>query len=348
MLRRAVSGILLALAIFYGGIYLLAAGRTYADINMNRSVVISTGVPSAVATHLFKFDEATTSNIGSIVFEYCTNSPIRFDACTPPSGLNVNSTNLVSQTGNTGFTIDGADTTANTIVLTRAVSPGALGPSSYLFDNITNPSTPGESVFVRIWTHTSTDGSGPQIDGGAVAFAVQNTFNIGAFVPPFLKICVGITVAPDCSAFSGDSLDLGELLSTKANAGVSQFATATNDPSGYVIYALGTTMTSGNNIIPAETSPTASAPGSGQFGINLRANLLPPVGQNPIGLGTATPTANYNIPDRFLFNSGDSITTADLPSNYNRMTVSYLVNIPKSQAAGIYSTTLTYVATVQF
>jgi hypothetical protein len=301
-----------------------------------------------VATHLFKFDQATSGNIGSITFEYCSNSPIRFDPCVAPAGLDVNSTNLVSQTGNTGFSIDGPDTTANTIVLTRAVSPGVIGPSSYFFDNITNPSTAGESVFVRIWTHTSTDGSGPQIDGGAVAFAVQNIFNVGAFVPPFLRICVGITVAPDCSSLVGDSLDLGELSSIRANAGTSQFATATNDPSGYVIYALGTTMTSGNNVIPSLGAPTASAPGSGQFGINLRANLAPAVGQEPVGLGTATPTVNYDIPNRFLFNSGDSITTADLPSNYNRMTVSYLVNIPKNQAGGIYSTTFTYVATVQF
>lgn len=329
-------------------LHLLTADRTYADINMNRSIVISTGVPSAVATHLIKFDEATNGNIGSITFEYCSNSPIRFEACTPPAGLNVNAANLVSQTGNTGFTIDAADTTANTIVLTRAAAPGIIGPTSYFFDNITNPSTSGETVFVRVWTHTSSDGSGPQIDGGAVAFSVQDVFNIGAYIPPFLRLCVGIIVAPDCSSLVGDSLDLGDLSSTRANAGTSQFATATNDPSGYVIYALGTTMTSGNDTIPSLGAPTASSPGSGQFGINLRANLAPAVGQDPVGLGTGAPTANYNIPNRFLFNSGDSITTADLPSNYNRMTVSYLVNIPKSQAAGIYSTTMTYVATVQF
>jgi hypothetical protein len=347
MLRRALSGILF-LILAFNYFHFILPGRSYADINQDRSIIISTGVPSAVATHLFKFNEATTNNIGSIVFEYCSNSPIRFEPCTPPAGLNVSSANLTLQTGNTGFSIDNVDTTANTIVISRAVSPGVIGPSSYSFSNITNPSAPGESVFVRIWTHASTDGSGPQIDGGAVAFAVQNVFNVGAYVPPFLKLCVGITVAPDCSTLVGDSLDLGDLSFIKANAGQSQFATATNDPSGYVIYALGTTMTSGNNVIPALAAPTASFPGTGQFGINLRANLAPAIGQDPVGLGTGTPTANYDIPNRFVFNSGDSITTAGLPSNYNRMTVSYLVNIPKSQAAGIYSTTVTYVATVQF
>jgi len=348
MLRRAVSVILLVLSLSLGSIYLLSAGRTSADINQNRSIILTSGTPSAITSHLIKFDEATTNNIGSITFEYCSNSPIRFESCTPPAGLDVSSASLTSQSGNTGFTIDNTDTTANVIVLTRATAPGATVPSSYLFDNITNPSTPGQSVFVRVWTHASTDGSGPLIDGGAVAFAVQSVFNIGAFVPPFLRICVAITVAPDCSTMTGDSLDLGDLSPLRASSGQSQFATATNDPSGYVIYALGTTMTSGNNIIPAIGAPAASIPGTGQFGINLRANLNPAVGQDPVGLGTAAPTAAYDTPNRFVFNSGDSITTASLPSNYNRMTVSYLVNTPKSQAAGIYSTTVTYVATVQF
>ncbi|MBX4197577.1 hypothetical protein KW801_03435 [Candidatus Saccharibacteria bacterium] len=147
---------------------------------------------------------------------------------------------------------------------------------------------------------------------------------------------------------SGDSIDLGTLSSSQARFGQSQFATATNDPNGYIIFADGTTMTSGNHIIPSLSNPTPSFPGTGQFGINLRANLIPAVGQDPIGLGTAAPTANYDIPNRFLFVPGDSITTASLPSNYNRMTVSYLVNIPSQQTPGVYVTTVDYIATVQF
>jgi hypothetical protein len=107
-------------------------------------------------------------------------------------------------------------------------------------------------------------------------------------------------------------------------------------------------MTSGNNIIPSLPLPTASLPGTGQFGINLRANLIPTVGQDPVGLGTGSPSANYDIPNRYTFNDGDNISSSALTSDYNRMTVSYLVNVPKGQAPGIYSTTMTYVATVQF
>jgi hypothetical protein len=265
-----------------------------------------------------------------------------------PVGLDVSAANLVSQSGNTGFSIDPADGSANQIVLSRSATPGIATASEYVFNNVTNPSTPGQSVFIKISTHASQDGSGSNEDTGAVAFAVESIFNVGAYVPPFLKLCVGLTVAPDCSSFSGDSIDLGVLSTTTANAGQSQFATATNDPNGYVVYALGTTMTSGNNVIQSLAAPAASFPGTDQFGINLRANLIPAIGQDPIGLGTGVPEPDYNIPNRFTYNDGDAIASSPLTTNYNRMTVSYIVNVPKGQAPGVYSTTITYVATVQF
>lgn len=319
-----------------------------ADITTNRSITLSTAVPSAIANHLFNFSLPSSASIGSIVFEYCANSPLIYYACVPPPGLNVNAAVLASQSGNTGFSVDTADTTSNVIVLSRGTAAGNLSPSSYLFTNITNPSMPGQSVFVRIWTHASSDGSGPKIDGGASAFAVQSIFSVGAYVPPFLKLCVGISVAPDCSVMTGDSIDLGTLSSNRVSLGQSQFATATNDPSGYSVYSLGTTMTSGNNTIPAITSAAPSFAGTGQFGFNLRANLQPAVGQDPVGLGTGLPSAGYNIPNKFMFINGDKITSSPQPSDYNRMTVSYIVNVPLNQAPGIYSTTITYVATAQF
>lgn len=313
-----------------------------------RSVVISTGVPSAVAEHDFSLTPARSDDIGSLVFEYCSNTPIIYVACIAPAGLDLSSASLISQSGNTGFSIDTVDSTVNKIVLSRTASPAIITASTYNFANITNPSTPGESVFVRIASFGSNDGSGAFIDKGAVAFAVQNTFIVNTYVPPFVRLCVGITVAPDCSSFIGDSIDLGILSSTHANFGNSQFATGTNDPSGYNVYALGTTMTSGNNIITALPAPTASIPGAQQFGINLRANLNPVTGQDPVGLGTGIPSPNYNIQNRFIFNDGDNIASSTLPSDYNRMTVSYLVNVPKSQIPGVYSTTITYLAVVQF
>lgn len=327
---------------------LLIYAPASADLLAQRSIFISSATPSAVVNHNFSFTVPTTANIGSIVFEYCSNSPLFVFSCTPPAGIDATTANLASQSGNVGFSIDNADSTANKIVITRPALAGATIPSAYLFSNITNPSTSGQSIFVRIATYPTLDGSGPLSDNGAVAFATESIFNVNAFVPPFLRLCVGLVVAPDCTSFSGDSIDLGILSSTHANTGQSQFATATNDPNGYVIFALGTTMTSGNNTIPALPGPAPSFPGTGQFGINLRANLIPPIGQDPVGLGTGVPSANYNIPNRFTYNDGDIIASSPVNSDYNRITVSYVVNIPSKQAPGVYATTITYVATVQF
>lgn len=326
---------------------LIGAGQIAANTLPDRSVTVSSGQPSAVTTQTFSFGIPTTSVVGSIVFEYCSNSPLLELPCTAPTGLDASAAALTSQLGNTGFSIDSAAGSANQIVLTRAATPGVITSNTYAFNSITNPSTDG-TAFVRISTHAATDGSGPDEDSGGVAFAVTNAFNIGAYVPPFLQLCVGIAVAPDCSTTSGDSIDLGTLSSTRANYAQSQFAVATNDETGYIIYALGTTMTSGNNIISALSNPTASFPGTQQFGINLRSNLIPPIGQDPVGVGTGVPMANYNKPNRFVFIPGDAIASSDLTTNYNRMTVSYLVNVPSNQPAGVYATTITYTATVSF
>lgn len=345
--RRNVrlAGISLALVIC---LFVFNFGRTSAVTLFNRSITISSSTPSAVASHSFQFDIPSTSDVGSIVFDYCSNNPYFTDVCTAPAGMDATGATLTSQSGNTGFSIDNADTTQSKLVLTRPTAPGVITSNSYVFSNIVNPSAAAPAIFVRISTHASTDGSGPNEDTGAVAFAVLNNFEVDAFVPPFLQICVGISVAPDCSTTSGDNIDLGILSSQHANDGQSQFAVATNDINGYTVFALGTTMTSGNNIIQSLANPTPSFPGTPQFGINLRANLLPTVGQDPVGLGTGIPSANYDIPDRFLFNDGDSIASSPLTTNYNRMTVSYLVNVPSNQSPGIYATTVTYAATVQF
>lgn len=314
----------------------------------NRTILISTANPSATATHVFQFTFTSTSSIGSIAFEYCENSPVFTYSCTAPGGLDVSSANLASQTGNLGFSIDNVNSTTNKIVLTRPSVASLAVASSYTFSNVINPSAAAQSEFVRISTYASTDGSGSFTDNGSVVYATASPFNVGADVPPFLKLCVALTVAPDCSTMSGDIVDLGSLSSKVANAGVSQFAVGTNSLSGYTTFVIGTTITSGNNAISALTSPTPSFPGNSQFGINLRDNSNPNIGSDPFGPGSASPTTNYNTANLFTYNSGDSIASSPQPSDYNLMTVSYLVNVGSGQAPGVYASTFTYLATASF
>ncbi len=329
-------------------VWLILADRVRALELANRSVVVSSALPSANATHTYAFNYQSLGLLGSMVFEYCDNSPIIEQSCNAPSGLDVTAANIASQTGNTGFSVDISDTTANRLVISRTPSASAVTPATYSFSNITNPSLAGQTIYIRISSYASSDGSGMYTDHGSVAFATNNAFIVGADVPPFIRLCAAITVAPDCSSMSGDRLNLGILKSTVARAGQSQFAVGTNSVTGYITYVLGTTMTSGNNTIKALSSPTPSFPGNSQFGINLRANTIPAVGEDPFGAGTGTVAGNYDTANQFMYSSGDAVVTSSTPSDFNRMTVSYLANIKPSQPAGIYSTTFTYLAVANF
>lgn len=312
-----------------------------------RSIQVSTAQPSASSTHSFQFTFASAASTGSLAFQYC-DSPVFDYTCNAPAGINVTAASISSQSGNTGFSVDAVNTTSNRLVLTRTPAVAATVASQYVIASITNPSTAGQSIYVRITTYASTNGTGSFIDNGAVAFAMVSPFDIGANVPPFLQICVAITVAPDCSTTSGDRINLGTLSSNSVKAGTSQFSVGTNSVSGYTVFVQGTTMTSGNNAITALSSQTPSFPGNNQFGINLRDNSNPDVGTDPFGSGSGAPTASYNTPNLFKYTSGDSIAQSTLPSDYNRMTISYIVNVSSSQPPGVYASTFTYLATATF
>jgi len=117
---------------------------------------------------------------------------------------------------------------------------------------------------------------------------------------------------------------------------------------GYSLSINGTTMLSGTNVIPALVSNDVSRPGTSQFGVNLRNNSNPDTGLNPSGSGTASVAANYNVPDRFRFVTGEQIASSSTSDEYRKYTVSYLVNIAKNQAPGIYVSTITYLCTATF
>lgn len=312
-----------------------------------RSVLLSASTPGELTTHTFTFDINSPVSLGSMEFEYCSNSPFIGTSCTAPTGFNLAITTFGSQAGETGFTIH-PNTTANRLVIGRVAAPAAspIGVT-YSFDSVTNPTDSDTSFFVRISTYASTDGTGVRGDTGAVVFSTSGVLAVGGYVPPYVTFCVGNTVATDCSSATGNYLNFGELSATTAKTATSQFAVATNDPTGYITYLSGLTLTSGNKTIPAFTIPGISAPGTSQFGLNLRLNSSPAVGAERTGVGVGVPEANFDTPNSFAFGAG-ALVASTLPTDFNVFTVSYLVNISAVQEPGIYSSTITYTTTVQF
>lgn len=314
----------------------------------SRSVRLSSSIVGVSAQHNYTFTVPSTVVVGSISFEYCTNSPLPWVPCIPPAGLDLGSIFLASQAGNTGFTISGADSTANKIVLTRPPSAGNATVSSYAFSNIINPTTVNETTYVRIGTFISTDGTGAPTDEGAVAFAVTQNFQVDAYVPPFIIFCTGVTVTLNCNNATGVLIDIGELQESLTTTATMQFSGATNDATGFTTYLNGFTMTSGNNIINPLSLGGGSVIGTSQFGLNLRANASPTVGLDPFGPGSSAATAGYNTPNNFRFVSGEAITNSPTSTDFKLFTASYIVNVPPDQTPGIYATTMTFTAIASF
>lgn len=313
----------------------------------NRSITVGSPITSATTEYRANFTLTTATTLGSINLEFCDNSPLPDQPCNIPPGLSINTATLSNQSGETGFAID-PSSTANSILLSRPASASFNIPVSYTFTNVTNPSTPNYTVYMRIYTFPTINGTGVETDKGAAAFSTSGTFGTSAFVPPHLDFCVGVTVDSRCASTSGDSVSFGDLAANKVSSVTTQCAAATNDPTGYVIYSLGSTMTSGNNVIPAINSPNPSIAGIAQFGINMRANNNPTKGENISGDGTGFVMPNYNTPNLYAFSPGAAVAQATQATDFNVYTTTYVANITNSQPVGVYATTISYVAVAQF
>jgi hypothetical protein len=312
----------------------------------SRSLTLSSNTASSQATYRLSFAITTAALLGSIKVQLCANDPFVDDPCTTPTGANLLGSSLGQQSGQTGFAI--TDVTANSLVLSRTTAAATPGTVSYEINSVTNPSVFG-SYYVRLQTYSSSDAGGTATDYGGIAFAITNQLTVSAEVPPYLIFCTGITISgTSCDTAAGNYIDFGEFSSHKASQGSSQMLTATNAASGYDITMLGTTLASGNNVITPLTSNDVSRPGTSQFGINLRANSSPVGGSDPTGPGTGTPSAIYDQPNFYRFNSGEIVASASEPDNVRVYTTSYIANVPLDQAPGIYVSTVTYVCLATF
>lgn len=313
-----------------------------ADVLINRQLLMSTAGISATAEYKLAFSLPSSSTYGSLVLEVCSNDPIPGNPCVVPPGFDLSGAQLVGQSGATGFSIlPGA--TSNRLVIGRPPAVAPAGAVTYDFQQVVNPSSPG-SYYLRLSTYASADGSGTMVDEGGLAFASVNALSVTATVPPYLTFCTGITIGGlNCANSTGDYIDFGELSSLRASSGSSQMLAATNAENGYNITVSGTTMTSGTNIIAALASNDVSRPGTAQFGLNLRANTAPSGGADPLGPGVAVPQPTYDQPNSYRFNDGDLVVSNSVPDDVRLYTASYIVNVPKSQAPGVYVSTLTYI-----
>ena len=310
---------------------------------------ISDSSAGATATHLIGMTFTDTSSaLGSIELEFCSNTPLPTTPCTLPVGLDASGVVLASQSGQTGFSIH-PSSTATKIILTRPPStPATASPSTYRLNNIINPTNTG-SYYIRLQTFSSTDATGAAVEDGGLVFAITVPVTVSTEVPPYLTFCAAATITGlDCSSATSFLVDFGEFKTNKVNTASSQFMVATNAANGFTVSITGITLTSGTNTIPALAAPAGPTIGTSQFGINLRSNPGQSVGNDPTGPGVASPTASYASSGAFMYQDGDALVTSGTTSDLRKFTVSYMTNISGAQAPGVYSSTFTYIALANF
>jgi hypothetical protein len=366
-----------ALGVFY--FVTLMAGSVYAGQITARSLTLQAGVadggskPSGNVNHYFQFTLPAAGNpsVGSIKFQYCT---VAIGACVTPSGLSTTGASYGSESGATGFSL--VNTTNGSPYITRTASAISAGTAvSYQLLGVVNPDggdcysgTPPASYnctfFVRISTYASTNATGSPIDSGVVAASIAQQITLTGTMPESLIFCTGGSVGtnagiPDCSTVTSGAISFNQLFSpTDTATTISQMAASTNAASGYSITVNGLTLTSGSNTITAMSSATTGVHGVSQFGLNLKANTTST--SNPAVGANVAPAANnvnykgeavspYDSADTFKFASGnivaDSASGGAGGTDAQIFTVSYVVNVPGSQPAGTYTSTLTYICT---
>lgn len=305
---------------------------------------------------------------------------------TQNANLSAQSADVGGFTGITqGNENDAGDVTKfNTTIISRgAAQPiadtdasGAI-EASFEFTQVVNPSTPNETFFVRISTYNSLDATGEALESGTVAASTANPIELEGTMPESLVFCTGANIdttsgVPDCSTATLGEILFNKLFSPQDSAtATSEMAASTNAGDGYSITVNGSTLTSGSNQIDPMNPTDISRLGNSQFGMNLVANDGDPDGDTvknpnqPIVGADVTAVSDgvdlfgqaatgYDANGSYTYIDGDVVANSGFgddvssASNGQIYTASYIVNVPGSQPAGTYTTTLTYICTATF
>ena len=313
-----------------------------------RGLYMQSSLPGVTTSYTVSLHYVSPQQVGSVDMLFCED-PIPYMPCVVPPGLDVSNATLSSQAGEMGFSI--LFKTTNHIVLTRAPSvPTTVPPSTYTFTNVVNPSGTGQAFSIRMKSLSSTDGTGQQIDFGSVRGQVTPGITIETQVPPMLIFCAAQQVADDCVSTDDTYYhDMGQMHVNETLTAQSQMAVGTNASGGFVITANGAPMAAGTNVLASPTVPTYSNPGTDQFGINLVENTIPAIGGNPEGTwANAVPSADYGQTNKYKYVSGDVVAYSPNVSLMRKFTISYILNSSNSLRAGVYTTTINYIASGRF
>jgi len=141
--------------------------------------------------------------------------------------------------------------------------------------------------------------------------------------------------------------DVGVLSSASTATTSAQFSVRSYLASGYTVINGSTAPSAVSNgithYLSAPSTPTASAIGTEQFGINLVANTSPTtIGAAPQQLPSSsysygTSSTGYNTTNLYKYAQGDTIAQSASSSGYTTYTVTYIFNISSTTPSGFYN-----------
>lgn len=339
-----------------------------------RSFALSSA--SSGATNVtYEVTFTSVSAAGAFVVDFCSNTPVIGQPCTPPSGFSVSGVD----SSTSGFT-DVAELDTNTVRVTGTIA--ATQEITVALDSINNPTSAGV-LYARIITYdtaTNADnytsiglGSGAVDDGGA-AISITDTIGVSGAVLETMTFCVsGQAISADCAGTQSPVLVLGEqtgdivaLSPGAVSTGTIYTQISTNAARGAVISlksgAIGcgglirSSDTSACDIVAAGTGDIV--PGQARFGVRTAASA--DTGTDPSGTlqpvagsgynGTSF-TLNYVIGDTLGVTStfGDPFLDTDgSPVNNKNMALTFGASISNSTPAGLYSADLSLIASGKF
>lgn len=175
------------------------------------------------------------------------------------------------------------------------------------------------------------------------AFRAQAGFNTNR--EPYLALSV-----------AGSSVDLGYLSPFGTATTEATFAVKTYLASGYVVTLASDPPTNRSGYsLNTPSSPTASAVGTEQFGINLVRNLTTCTapanfGQDPVQVpdntfSFGTIATGYDTCGLFKYVKGDTVASSNKSSGETDYTMSFIYNISATTPDGLYEFNGTLVAT---
>lgn len=328
------------------------------SVELSNSSKTMTGV-----TYITQF--TTIGSATGFVIDFCSNSPLIGQTCTPPPGLSV------SAATSSDSTKDVTETTANKFVGTKTMTtPGA---QTITLAGVTNPTNAG-TIYARILTFNNGDEQdydsgtpGAYVDSGSVALSITDTVGVSGAVLETMTFCVaGAAISADCgdAASNPPVLALGEgnpkALSTSAVSSGNIYAQiSTNAAKGAVVRLKSDATGCGGLLLTGGTGcHIAPQNDEGQVADFAANNAL--FGLKASGAGNFVAAGDYNNTRYFInYVNGDAtgvtsvygdpvLNTSGGPINNANATLTFGAGITNTTPAGLYATDLSLIATGTF